>query len=148
MDDKIEKSILWFEDQQQYFNVHIQELKSIYKEVLVTASRNIIESPRDKDFDLILLDIMIHTVENDEKTKNLKFSNTKWHTTGLEFMKRIRSGVYFDYGIPSDIPIIVVTAVVQNGILEQINHNKPYTIIEKPLSVKKLLHAVCEVFQC
>lgn len=144
------KRILFFEDQIEASQFYIEALNDEGYDVTVTANEKKIFITPKEPFDLLLLDIMIKTKEHDDDERfegNLHFEGIKWSETGLEFFKRIRQGDYIEYGLSKDITCIVVTAIADADVIEQLYTLKPKEIIGKPYKVETLLKEVRSVFE-
>lgn len=144
------KRILFLEDQFEASQFHIDALIDEGYNITVTAKEKLIFTPRKEPFDLLLLDIMIKAKEHVEDERfegNLHFEDINWSETGLEFFKRIRQGVYTEYGLLKDITCIVVTATADADVIEQLFKLEPKRVIWKPYKVETLLLEVRSVFK-
>jgi CheY-like chemotaxis protein len=127
----------------------LSDLKSLLEDygymVEINASMQIIDRLKSERFGLICIDMMIHPLSLNsfgEETQNIKFENTNFMRTGLEFYRRLRAGIFNDSlhsGTPSDVPVIFISAI-DEGALRESNINDQRTLyLEKPFRFEKFL---------
>jgi CheY-like chemotaxis protein len=148
MTSKPKKSIFWFEDDGDALDDYSRELQKKY-DIIMGATREEVLKNRDHFFDLLLLDLMIHiksyTGHKPKKENNIMYEGVHWMQTGVEFLSRIRKGEYEKYGFKSDIPVIVVTAILSypGDEMEKIGINiflpKPVTLPQLEEAIEKIL---------
>ena len=122
--------------------------------VELTAEPNVIERLQQEKFDLLCLDVMIHPEtfdSNDEIVENLHFAGVNWQRTGLELLKRLRTGELAtgDDGTRSDTPVIVLSAVADLSEYEaQIKQWRSNTRhMEKPFDPEELVKLISDLLQ-
>lgn len=143
------KNILMIEDDYR----SMQYLKSYLEtdmgwEVLLTAEKELLEKLSTTRYDLILLDLMIRPQSPDSSGNmkiNIQYEGINWKQTGLEFLRRFRSGEYSqkDKGTPPDVPLIILSAVAESSVNNHPEagfHNEKY--IEKPFRLKDLIEQI------
>lgn len=142
------KHIFWLEEDPGFLVDYFERLNRTYK-VVMGAHWDLLEEHRRYDFDLLLLDLMIHISSIDynsnEEVKNIHFPDIDWTRTGVEFLRRLRKGEYKHYGFPKSIPVIVATAVsTTREDVEQLGIND---YIEKPFSIETLEDSIKKAFE-
>jgi CheY-like chemotaxis protein len=152
---KLKKKIFWFEDDPYTFKDFYEKLNKEY-EVNIGAGKYLIEKKRDFQFDLILLDLMIHKHsfkdDSNEQVENITFEEdgvrTHWTDIGVEFLRRLREGEYEIYGFPKGIPVIAATARIDSSIreiVEKLGVNKflvkPFTMDKLKISIEQALNS-------
>lgn len=134
------KRILYIDEDPDSQKAHFEVLKEKY-DLEVAADWKTIKQHRDP-FDLLILDIMVHPRSyniHGKLVESISFPEVNWKRTGVEFLKRLRRDrEYEDFGLPSKIPVIVATAVIdfqmrsqiikELGIPEEAYLEKPFTI--------------------
>jgi CheY-like chemotaxis protein len=153
MSNKI-KNILMIEDDYQ----SMQYLRSYLEsnmgwEVVLIAEKELLEKLSTNRYDLILLDLMIRPQSPDSSGKmkiNIQYEGINWKQTGLEFLRRFRSGEYSqkDKGTPPDVPIIILSAVAESSVNENPEagfHNEKY--VEKPFRLKDLIEQIHKLLE-
>jgi CheY-like chemotaxis protein len=144
--------IFYFEEDPLSINDLIFILKQKYGErieIIIGASRFIIEQQRNFSFDLLILDIMIHEEGIDEMgnwVTSIQYDGVRWHKTGMEFFRRIRNGDYEIYGFPRAIPVIVASGSIDSEtrfVVENLGIEtwleKPFTFDELDLSITNII---------
>jgi len=135
------KSIFWFEDDPTSLKDEVKVLKEKY-DVTIGAQWGLITKSRQNQFDLVLLDLMIHHKSSDyesgEVEPNVTFPDVHWTQTGVEFLGRIRKGEYKSYGFRKDVPVIVATAVVNYPAREKTKEKGISDYLEKPFTITAL----------
>ncbi len=144
-----EKTIFYFEDDPYGLKDHVEILRENY-EVSIGAHKNLVEQPREKAVDLVIVDLMIHLesydLETDMEVENIKYPDVPWIRTGLKFIQRLRKGDYEDYGFPKDVYVIIATAVVDHTAKEDSKKYDISEILEKPFKIDELETAVKKIF--
>lgn len=148
------KKLLLLDDDFESMEVLYKFLKEeLGLTVEFSASETLLKRLDQEKFDLLLVDLMIHqfsTDPNKEKVKNIQYENVRWDRTGLEFIRRFRSGEYTQTGrgTSTSVPIIVLSAVADSAtdgewaeILEKEN------IVEKPFRLSDLISKINGLLQ-
>ena len=90
------RRLLLFEDDyesMQDVKEYIEE--EIHWEVVLSAQTDILERLRHEQFDVVVVDLMIHPTSFDaegRQVENVHFVGVPWVKTGLEFLRRLRKG--------------------------------------------------------
>jgi len=121
-------------------------------EVEFSADANLLKRLDREKFDLIIVDVMIHPHSpnaQNEKVENIHYDNVRWECTGLEFIRRFRTGEYTrsDQGTSTSVPIIVLSAIADSTtnrewgkIMQCENHmEKPFRLSELSNLIQRLL---------
>jgi CheY-like chemotaxis protein len=134
------KRIFYFEDEPELLCAYLKVLREKY-EVIVGASKELIEQPRPQPVDLVIVDLMIHGFGCDEKgneVQNIYYAGVNWQQTSVEFLRRVRAGDYEDFGFPATVPAIVATAMIDNLTRDEVEKLGVKAWLEKPFSVDEL----------
>lgn len=145
MNSTMKRSIFWFEYEPDVFELYIQALKKKY-DFTIGAYWELIKQKRQKAFDLVLLDLMIHAnsfhYEYEEnvvqKVQNISFTGVQWRVTGVEFLLRIREGGYVGYGFNKDVPVIVATGFIDSSTQKYVKELGVSKFLQKPFSIHQL----------
>ncbi len=141
------KRILYIEDDPESI-LDLARILSEKHELQIGAHWELIRERRDQPFDLLILDIMIHPQSYDLDGRivtNIRFPGVSWTRIGLEFLRRLRQDAYVHFGIPSDIPVIVASAIVDYEVQREIINElgvDPDVYLEKPFTKDTLEKAV------
>ncbi len=138
--------IFWFEDDLLSMEDIYKELKKKYN-IIRGATWESIKQERKQTFDLILLDLMIHKETHVKSGKgntieNIAFEGINWRQTGIEFLSKIRKGLYNKYGFKENVPVIVVSAVADYTAHEATEKMNIVEFIDKPVSIDDLEAAI------
>ncbi len=115
--------------------------------VELSAAVNLPEILMVERFDLILVDLMIKpkSYSNDgNEIENIQYPGVNWKMTGVEFIKRLRAGMYSSkIGTQADVPVILLSAIQENAI-EEIPPEIAKTIekADKPYRLENLLNQI------
>jgi CheY-like chemotaxis protein len=142
------KSIFYFEDNVYQVMPIINSLEENYK-VTVGAHWEVIKEERLSPFDLVFIDLMIHNYSFDregKEVKNVSFKGINWNRTGIEFLRRIRQGEYEKFGFFKDVPVIIVTAVGDYNVKNELHVLGIDQYIEKPFIIEDIEKAVSDIF--
>ena len=141
------KHLLFFED--DYENLRdLQDYLELDRgwQISVTAEAGVLERLGQEAFDLIVVDLMIRPESLDaegNKVENVHFEGVSWLRTGLEFLKRLRSGAFVaapGQGTTPDVPVIVLSAVANDSVQNALpNGNALTEYVEKPFLVSQLV---------
>jgi CheY-like chemotaxis protein len=144
----MKKRIFWFEDNVDALEDYCLEFKKKY-DIIMDASEREVFKERPDFFDLVLLDLMIHTdsvyPRSVKKEPNVSYNGVHWMRTGVEFLLWVRNGEYEPYGFKKDVPVIVVTAVVNYPVNEMKNMGVT-SFLEKPVTLQELEEAIEKIF--
>lgn len=139
------KNIFWFEEDPHSLKLYIEELSRDY-EVVIGAHWGLVGRKREKPFDLVLLDLMIHhnsfDFESSGEVENMEFPGIHWSQTGVEFLRHIRDGEYERYGFKKDVPVIVGTAVVNYPAKDITAELGICDFLEKPIIFESLIKSI------
>ena len=146
------KNVLFFEDDYEslkYLKDHLE--KNLGWHVELSASPDVVKKLSNEVFDLVLVDIMIRPLAKDEKGEEyetLAFEDVHWMSTGLEFIRRLRRGVWSTpQGTPSDVPLVLLSAIADSAV-ESLEDEFLSTIkiCEKPFRLKVFLNTLESLF--
>jgi CheY-like chemotaxis protein len=138
------KMIFYFEDEPGLLRAYFKVLREKY-EVIVGASKELIEQPRPQPVDLVIVDLMIHEFTFDEEGKevqNISYEDVAWQRTGVGFLRRVRAGEYEAFGFPAAVPVIAATAMADNSTQDEVEALGVQAYLEKPFFVDELEEAV------
>ncbi len=142
---KSKKRIFWFEDDAPSLEDYCIKLCEEY-DLTIGAHKDIIEQLRDKPFDLVLLDLMIHEFslkpKSTKKVNNINFKGVHWTNIGVEFLKKLRDKEYEKYGFAQNIPVIVATANIEAKTKQAVESMNIESFLEKPITMDKLKIAI------
>jgi CheY-like chemotaxis protein len=144
--EKKKLKVLLFEDDYESMH-HLKEfLESLMNcEVVLTAEETILDRLGEEAFDLLLVDIMIHTTsfnQAGQTVTNVHFDGVNWKMTGMTFLHNLREGRYIKEdgkGTSTDVPVIVLSAVARNSVEMQTGSLLAQGYIEKPYRLDDLL---------
>jgi CheY-like chemotaxis protein len=148
-----EKKILFLEDDGDSMLPLKDYLESKGWSVELTANAGILDRLARECFDLMLVDLMIYPEgpeENGGSKPNVQYAGVPWEKTGLEFIKRLRSGEYKGKGggTPPNVPVIVLSAVANETAEEELeNMELASRYIEKPFKLSVLKNAIEELLR-
>jgi CheY-like chemotaxis protein len=149
------RRILFLEDDHESLIPVCELLETIHGfEVDLSASHEVLDWLRQKQYDLLCVDLMISPKsvnEGDEVLDNLHFPGVHWQTTGLEFLRRLRRGELTDAQVPgtaAQVPVIVLSAVADDsaeigGPLDE----ERTRYIEKPFDVGELMSTITQMIE-
>ncbi len=145
MSNKPKKILLLDDDYESMHNLQIYLEEELGWEVDLSAEKNLLERLKRKQFDLLIVDLMIRPKSlnaSGQEVQNIHYENVKWDRTGLEFIRRFRQGEYTQNGkgTSPSAPIIVLSAVADSAadeewgkIIQHENH------VEKPFRLSELI---------
>jgi CheY-like chemotaxis protein len=125
--------------------------KNFLCSVLISANISLLNLLKEEHYDLLIVDLMIHSSGKDEKGqeyKNIYFEGVNWKKTGIEFVRQIRQGAFWGesgIGTPPTVPIIVLSAITDVGAdsftgLEDINYcDKPFRFDDLINRIEKVI---------
>ena len=135
------KNIFWLEDDPHSLKDYCEELRKVY-DLSIGAHLGIIQQKRKNQFDLILVDLMIHHSSfgygKEKEVQNIGFPDVHWTQTGVEFLRRIRKGEYETYGFKKNVPVIVATGVVNYPARDETKKHKIKDFLVKPFTIDDL----------
>jgi CheY-like chemotaxis protein len=146
MQTEKKRSVLLFEEDFESMRdvkEHLEETWGWYVEL--TAEKALLERLSCERFDLIILDAMIRPKSLDAEGKevyNVHFDGVNWRSTGLEFLRRLRSGEYSEVGLGTspDVPVLVLTAAGDHSELEKLAREVQFDgYMEKPFRLQELV---------
>jgi CheY-like chemotaxis protein len=144
-----EKSVLLFEEDFESMSdikEHLEETLGWHVEL--TAEKALPERLSRERFDLIVVDVMIRPKSLDakgEEVRNVHFDGVNWRSTGLEFLRRLRSGEYSKVGLGTspDVPVLVLTAAGDHSELEKLAKEVQFDgYMEKPFRFQELVERI------
>lgn len=137
----------------------MSDLKEYLEEELgwsveLTAARNILERLGQERFDLITVDVMIHPLSLDadrQQIQNVHFEGVSWLKTGLEFLKRLRTGKLShdaEQGTSPNVPVIVISSLPNQSIMSELGEGIHVDgCIEKPFRLSEMVDRMCKLLQ-
>lgn len=145
------KRILYLEEDIDSLKDYIDMLRADYH-VRAGATWALVQEDSPGPFHLLILDIMIHRESYAEAQRivpSISFPGVDWKRTGLEFLRKLRTGAYTNFGLPANIPVIVASAVADHPTREEIRSllkagsgiylEKPFTMDELEAAVSSCL---------
>jgi CheY-like chemotaxis protein len=148
--------ILMFEDSETTMGGLRDYLQKRYHwSVDLTADQSILQRLGEVRYDLILLDVMIHTQDpataaagprepDARQPQNVHFEGVSWRMTGLRFLQCLRRGEYDSgAGTPPDAPVIIVSAALTSSVKSELEQDRNvYGVFEKPFVLSELVKAI------
>jgi CheY-like chemotaxis protein len=144
---KKRKAVLLFDDDYESMfplKEHLEQFLDL--QVELTANENLLDRLRHEQFDLICIDLMIHPMSldaNDNEVQNVHFEGINWQKTGLEFLRRLRRGDYFQPGASGtspDVPVIVLSAIANYSVEAKLGRDiSVERYVEKPFALDVLI---------
>jgi CheY-like chemotaxis protein len=113
--------------------------------VELSAESRLLTRLADERFDLMILDLMIHSTSfdaEDQVVQNVHFSQVNWRETGLEFLRRLRAGAFSKPdgpGTPPDVPVIILSAVADESVKEALISGPAVIYAEKPFRLEQII---------
>jgi CheY-like chemotaxis protein len=148
------KKLLLLDDDYESMEVLYKYLKEdLGLDVEFSADVNLLKRLDQEKFDLLLVDLMIHQFSSNaksEKVQNIHYEDVKWDRTGLEFIRRFRTGEYTPTGrgTSTTVPMIVLSAVADSvtdgdwGYILEKEHT-----VEKPFRLSELVGLINRLLQ-
>lgn len=140
--------ILMFEDSEETMGGLRDYLVRRYRwRVDLTADASVLQRLAIERYDLILLDVMIHTHDSraaEPEQQNVSFEGVPWRMTGLQFLQRLRRGDYSqETGTRPDVPVIIVSAALSSSVKGELEHDHDiHGVFEKPFVLAELVQAM------
>ena len=136
----------------QYLRDHLQETLGWHVEL--TAEACVLERLSKERFDLLVVDIMIHSSGTNDRggsVENISFGRANWKRAGIDFLKRLRAGEFSgesNTGTSPDVPVLVLSAVADFHIKDELE-NDPSIVgyMEKPFRLQELVERMSEALQ-
>jgi CheY-like chemotaxis protein len=149
------KRLLFFEDDYENLRDLREYLESdLGWKIKVTAAEGTLERLGREAFDLIVVDLMIRSESLDAEgnsVRNVHFPGVSWLRTGLEFLRRLRSGEFVTtpgQGTSPDVPVIVLSAVANYSVEDALPEGSASTeYVEKPFMVGDLIARIERLVQ-
>lgn len=148
------KRLLLLDDDYESMEVLYRYLKEeLELDVEFTASANLLERLDREKFDLLLVDLMIHQFGSNaknEKVQNIHYDDVRWDRTGMEFIRRFRTGEYTPTGrgTSTSVPIIVLSAVADSATDgEWVEILEKERTVEKPFRLSELVGLINSLLQ-
>ena len=148
------KKLLLLDDDYESMEMLYRYLKEeLGLHVEFTANANLLKRLDQEKFDLLIVDLMIHQFSSDannEKVQNIHYEDVRWDRTGLEFIRRFRTGEYTPTGrgTSTSVPIIVLSAVADSATdgdwSEVLKKEHP---VEKPFRLSDLSSLINKLLQ-
>jgi hypothetical protein len=134
------------EDNQDICTLVAIMLKRIFSKIHVEsgATPSKVFSERKENFDLLILDLLIHTVGQNNDV-NIQYPEINPWETGLYFLELLRLGVYEHFGFPANMPVIIQSTFFQDYYKPKIDAFKIVAYIEKPYREKHLSDVIKQV---
>ena len=144
-----QKHVLLFDDDYQSMSALKEAIQEeLGWDVELTAASSLLTRLADERFDLIIADLMIHSTSFDqdgEVVHNVHYPGINWRVTGLEFLKRLRAGDYSSsspQSTPPDVPVIVLSAVADESVIQDIQSGISQWHAEKPFRLEPLIDLI------
>ncbi len=141
------RRLLLFEDDyesMQDVKEYIEE--EIHWEVVLSAQTDILERLRHEQFDVVVVDLMIHPTSFDaegRQVENVHFGGVPWVKTGLEFLRRLRKGEFAGEagaGTSPDVPVLILSAVAGYSVTDELGKAiRVSAYVEKPFRLADLV---------
>jgi CheY-like chemotaxis protein len=149
-----QKHVLMFDDDfesMRYLQEYVETELGWHAEL--SAERGLLERLSHERFDLVVVDLMIHSTSFDaqgNEVQNVHFEGVNWRETGLEFLRRLRRGKYSqgaDTGTPPDVPVIVLSAIADETVEKEIDQDFIQAYVEKPYRLEEIVSMMSELLQ-
>lgn len=133
------KRILFVDDEDWSVSPYFEILQDYKIEVdLAKDGDQAIDFLRKKDYDLIVLDIMF-------APGTILGVGVEPRKAGSKLLSKIRNKEIPDLQAKSDIPILVLTAVTDQHLLDDIRKMKIEDICRKPVTFDEVIDKVCTI---
>jgi CheY-like chemotaxis protein len=152
MSTRQKKLLLLDDDYESMESLQLYVQRELGLDIEFSADANLLKRLDQEKFDLLIVDLMIHPRSlnaQNEEVQNIHYDNVKWNRTGLEFIRRFRTGEYTrtGQGTCTAVPIIVLSAVADSaldgewGKIIQNEHQmeKPFRLSELSNLIRSLL---------
>jgi CheY-like chemotaxis protein len=153
--NKPKKRILLFEDDFEsifFLKEYLEEEQGWSVEL--TAEKSLPERLSREQFDLIVVDLMIHPISFDAEgyeVQNVHFEGVSWLRTGLEFLQRLRQGKFSreaNRGTSPDVPVIILSAVADYSVEDELGEGIAVEdYLEKPFRLEELVERMRKLLQ-
>ena len=150
-----QKRVLMFEDDfesMRDLKEHVEAEYGWYVEL--TAEHTLLGRLVYECFDLVLVDLMIHSTSFDahgREVQNVHFPDINWRETGREFLRRLRGGEFSQeasVGTRPEVPVIVLSAVADESVKNEIDEKVPIqAYVEKPFRLEEIVALMRELLQ-
>lgn len=154
MQRKQKKVLLFEEDFESMRDLKENLEEEMGWDVELTAEVGVLERLSREQFDLIVVDLMIHPMSFDaygNEVQNVCFDGTPWLKTGLEFLRRLRNGEFSKgdgLGTSPDVPAIILSAVASYSVTDELGEDVRLNgYLEKPFRLEELIEKMCELLQ-
>jgi CheY-like chemotaxis protein len=143
------KKILLLEDDFESMSdlkIHLEEEKGW--QVDLSADAGMMDRLAVTKYDLILLDLMINPMglnQDGLPVQNIQFPNVRWQFTGLEFLKRLRSGQFSQSveSTPATVRVVVLSAVANDTAASEAElEGLADRYVEKPFRLSTLVKII------
>lgn len=146
MSEESFKILLLDDDYESMSGLRDHLVETLGWDVELTADAGVLERLAVEQFDLLVVDLMIHSIGLDARgtdVNNIGFDPVNWRETGIEFLRRLRRGDWSGEsgaGTPPDVPVLVLSAVADLNIKDQLQ-NDPSIVgyVEKPFRLDRLV---------
>jgi CheY-like chemotaxis protein len=148
-----QKRVLIFDDDfesMEALKEHIETESGWHVEL--SAERSLLEKLAQERFDLIVIDLMIHSTSFDahgNEVQNVHFEGINWRGTGLEFLRRLRRGEFSqeaDVGTQPDVTVMILSAIADETVGKEIDRDfciQAY--VEKPFRLEEIVTLMREL---
>jgi CheY-like chemotaxis protein len=150
-----QKRVLIFEDDFESMGALKEHVEAEFGwHVELSAERSLLDRLAHERFDLVMLDLMIHSTSFDaygNEVQNVHFEGTNWRETGLEFLRRLRRGELSQeagVGTQPDVPVMILSAIANETVQKEIDRDfciQAY--VEKPFRLEEIVNLMSELLQ-
>jgi len=120
--------------------------------VELSAERGLLERLAHERYDLIMVDLMIHSTSfdaNGNEVQNVHFEGINWRETGLEFLRRLRRGEFSQeagVGTQPDVPVMILSAIADETVGQEIDRDfSIQAYVEKPYRLEEIVSLMREL---
>ena len=132
--DSVRNKLLIVEDERKTYEGWLTALqhRNIDADVAVDSDQAI-KKLGSHAYPLIILDLMLP-----QGAKNSPAPEISRYDVGIEILARIRKGDFAKTGTLTDVPVVVITAIAESGVMEKLRCLNAESIYTKPESARML----------
>jgi CheY-like chemotaxis protein len=146
MPPKLRRLLLFEDDYESMQDLKEYIEEEIHWEVVLSAQTDVLERLRHEQFDVVVVDLMIHPTSFDaegRQVENVHFVGVPWVKTGLEFLRRLRKGEFAGEGgagTSPDVPVLILSAVAGYSVTDELGKAiRVNAYVEKPFRLADLV---------
>lgn len=135
------KRVLFVDDEDWSVSPYFEILKDNHIEVeLAENGASALAALRKQAFDLIVLDVMF--APGDEVGNQVEPRKA-----GAKLLRALRENAISDLKVKPDVPVLVLTAVTDQHLLDEIEHLGVSDILRKPVSFERVVSKILDTLE-